>query len=182
MPEQIKIVFVVIGLFFSIFCLILISIYFFQDDKSHKILGEERIVRGDSLSPLIKAGQTIKVFFNYFLYEPIQKDDIVLVKYAGNKDPLIKIVKGLPKDTFSLQKAEDTDGYYIIINDKILKNSEGEKYIVDNRMLSLYVRDYKGVIPADVYLVLGNIPTGSLDATRFGLIDKSDIIAKVEYP
>jgi type IV secretory pathway protease TraF len=47
-------------------------------------------------------------------------------------------------------------------------------------MLSLYEKDYKGVIPENAYLLLGNLIFGSLDSTHFGLIDKSGIVAKVE--
>jgi len=47
-------------------------------------------------------------------------------------------------------------------------------------MLSLYERDYKGVIPENAYLLLGNRASGSVDSTTFGLVDKSGIVAKVE--
>jgi type IV secretory pathway protease TraF len=47
-------------------------------------------------------------------------------------------------------------------------------------MLSLYEKDYKGVIPKNAYLLLGNRISGSVDSTTFGLVEKSDIIAKVE--
>ena len=46
-------------------------------------------------------------------------------------------------------------------------------------MLSLYENDYKGMIPSKAYLILGNLSGGSLDASRFGLIDRSDILGKV---
>jgi type IV secretory pathway protease TraF len=47
-------------------------------------------------------------------------------------------------------------------------------------MLSLYERDYKGIIPENAYLLLGNNISNSIDSTVFGLVDKSGIIAKVE--
>jgi len=46
-------------------------------------------------------------------------------------------------------------------------------------MLSLYERDYKGVIPKNAYLILGNLVEGSLDSSRFGLVGKSDFLGKV---
>jgi len=39
---------------------------------------------------------------------------------------------------------------------------------------------YKGVIPENTYLLLGNRVSGSVDSTTFGLVDKSGIVAKVE--
>jgi hypothetical protein len=47
------------------------------------------------------------------------------------------------------------------------------------RLLSLYEKDYKGIIPEDAYLILGNLPQGSLDSSHFGLVGKKDILGKV---
>jgi len=142
---------------------------------------EERIVRGDSLSPLIKAGDTVQVLFDYYKCNDVKRDDIVLYSYAGNKEPLIKIIKGMPGDKFKLQQAEG--GWHILINGEILRNSEGIPYLISGKryeMLSLYEKDYKGEIPAGAYLLLGNIFSGTLDSTRFGLISKRDILGKIE--
>jgi signal peptidase I len=141
---------------------------------------EEKIVRGNSLEPLIKDGETIEVLFGYYDCHPIQRNDIVVYFYAGNKNPIIKIIKGIPGDKFSLKKTNN--GWYILINGEILKNSENQPYILDERgyrVLSLYEKDYKGIIPEDAYLILGNLPQGSLDSSHFGLVGKKDILGKV---
>lgn len=142
---------------------------------------EERVVRGYSLSPFIKDGETVKFFPRYYDCYAVKREDIVLYNYAGDQDPLIKIVKALPGDKFNLQKADN--GWNIIVNEKVLKNSAGETYLIVNQgyqMLSLYEKDYQGVIPQNAYLLLGNLANGSLDSTRFGLVDKSDILGKAE--
>jgi len=143
---------------------------------------EEHIVRGDSLSGIIESGQTIKVLVGYYQCHEIQRGDIVIYNYAGSADPLIKIVKAVEADSIKLKKSEN--GWNILINGEIAKNSRGEPYIFNEqgyRMLSLYENDYKGIIPKDAALILGNAASGSLDSTRFGLIHKSDILGKVEY-
>lgn len=142
---------------------------------------EERIVKGNSLSPLVKSGQIIKVLFNYYNCYPIDRKDVVLFDYAGNKNSVIKIVKGISGDRFELKELDS--GWNIIINNQIVKNSEDKPYLISGnayKMLSLYERDYNGVIPKDAYLLLGNRISGSVDSTTFGLVDKSGIIAKVE--
>jgi signal peptidase I len=104
---------------------------------------------------------------------------LIVYSYGGNENLLIKIVKGLPGDKFSLQKTEG--GWHILINGKVLKNSENKPYLLDERsyrMLSLYERDYKGVIPENAYLILGNLVSGTLDSTSFGLVGKQDILGK----
>lgn len=142
---------------------------------------EEMIVRGNSLDPLIKPEQTIKAFFDYYNCHEIKREDIVLFNYAGKKNPVIKIVKGISRDKFELRETEG--GWNIIVNNQIVRNSEAKPYLISGnayKMLSLYEKDYKGVIPEDAYLLLGNRVSGSVDSTTFGLVDKSGIIAKVE--
>ena len=143
---------------------------------------EERIVRGDSLSPFIKAGDAVQVLFDYYKCNNVKRDDIVLYSFSGNESPLIKIIKGIPGDKFKLWQTEG--GWHILINKEILKNSEGVPYLVSGKryeMLALYEKDYKGEIPAGAYLLLGNIFSGAVDSTRFGLISKEDILGKIIY-
>lgn len=71
----------------------------------------------------------------------------------------------------------------VSVSGETLKNSQSEPYLLGEggyRILSLYERDYKGIIPPDTYLILGNLASGSLDSTRFGLVGKSDILGKAE--
>ena len=154
-----------------------------SDAEECQILTEERIVRGNSLSPVINSGDTVKILFNYYDCHPIERDDVIVYHYAGNENPIIKIVKGLPGDSYELEETGPGE-WHILINDQILKNSEDKQYsISDNRykMLSLYEDDCQNGIPQNTYLLLGNLASGSQDSTRFGLVDKSDILGKVIY-
>lgn len=141
---------------------------------------EERTVRGDSMAGLIENGQTVKILFGYYDCHSPERGDIIAYKYAANPEPLIKIIKASPGDSFKLEKTNG--GYTMLINNEILKNSQNQPYILDEkgyRLLSLYEHDYKGIIPKNTYLILGNRVGGSLDSSRFGLIDKSDILGKI---
>lgn len=143
---------------------------------------EERIVRGNSLAGLLEPGQTVKILFGFYDCYEIKREDIVLYNYAGNSNPLIKIVKGVSGDKFRLQKTDS--GWNILINGEIVRNSQNQPYVLDGgayKMFSLYERDYARVIPKDAYLILGNLAGGSLDSSHFGLIDKSDILGKVDF-
>lgn len=139
--------------------------------------------RGNSLTPLINPGQTVKLIYGYYDNQSVKREDIVAYNYAGNKAaPIIKIVKAVPGDKWRLEKNNQSDDYQIIVNGQPLKNSEGEFYQIPEakiRMLELYARDYP-ILPENTYLILGNQIAGTLDATRFGLIGKSDIIGRVE--
>ena len=139
---------------------------------------ETVIVRGDSLAPFLLAGQEVKICRGYYRSHPVERNDVVLVDYAGNENDLIKIVKGVAGDRLALQEEDVSRGWNILINGKVLSNSEGRDYVITGKrrkMISLYT----GVIPENVYLILGNVPSGSLDSTRFGLINERQIIARV---
>jgi signal peptidase I len=141
---------------------------------------EIRTVRGNSLEPLVSSGTEIKALFGYYNCHEIKRGDLVLYRYAGDKVPLLKIVKGIPGDSFHLVKNDQGEDN-LIINGKIVVNSQNMPYVFNGnryRMLSLYEDDYKGVIPRNTYLLLGDQANGSVDASVFGLVDKSDIIGK----
>lgn len=144
---------------------------------------EERTVRGDSLSGLVEAGQEVRVLFGYYDCHEVARGDIVAYQHAGNPDPIIKVAKGLPGDRFGLRRARG--GWTILVNGRVAKNSRGRPYLFGEssyRMLSLYESDYGGIIPPGAYLILGNLPGGSLDSSRFGLVAKSEILGKVLIP
>lgn len=154
-----------------------------EDENGCEIQREQLIVRGNSLEPFIQSGREITALLGYYSCNEVKRGDVVLYRYAGNKNLLIKIVRGVPGDTFSFFR-QDGNLYNLYVNEELVRNSEGIPYRFNDqafRMLSLYIRDYKGVIPARAYLILGDQPDGSLDSERFGLVDISDISGKVVY-
>jgi len=141
----------------------------------------DEIVRGQSLSGVIEEGQTVKLLRNFYNCNPVQRGDIIAYNLSGRTEPIIKIVKGLPGDEFKLEQNQ-RGGYNIIINNKILTVSTGAPYELPagrQKMLELYIHDYNGVIPPDAYLIFGNLSSGSLDSTRFGLVGKEGIAGKI---
>jgi len=146
------------------------------------------IVNGDSLRPILEPGQKITHLINYYDCFDIKRDDIIIYPYPGEPDDaIIKLIKGLPGDSFHLRREQITGRWSIIINDEVLINSQGTRYNLahgEHEMLHLYAQSYAksdGLIPKDTYLILGNLPQGSIDSTRFGLVHKDDILGKVAY-
>ena len=141
---------------------------------------KEKIVRGNSLAGLIEDSQIIKIFFDYYDCNEVQRDDVIAYDYPGSSEPIIKIIKAISGDRFDFQEIEG--GWRILINGEILKNSQNQPYLINeqgHKMLSLYQEDYNGVIPEKVYLILGNLTSGTMDSTRFGLVHKNDFLGKV---
>jgi len=142
---------------------------------------EEKIVRGDSMSGVIESGQTVKIFSGYYGCNEAKRGDVVIYSYSDDKNPLIKIIKGIPGDKFGFQKTEL--GQYILLNGEVLKNAQNKSYILNEKsynMLSMYERDYSGTIPSDSYLIMGNLTEGSADSTYFGLVGLKDLLARVD--
>ena len=142
---------------------------------------EERIVQGNSLSGLIDSGSKVRVLKDYYQCNNPLREQVVAYNYSGDKNPIIKIVKGIPGDSWEVFRK--SGGYGILVNGQVLKNSLREEYFISDsqsKMLLLYTSDYP-VIPQDSYLLLGNLVSGSIDSTRFGLVSREDIMGRVVY-
>ena len=134
-------------------------------------------IRGTSMARHIKDGAvvTIKQGAAECIF-PAAHGDAVLFQADSAHIPLIKFLRGLPGDTFSINYGQ------ILINGHVAENSEGVAYqLSDPRaaMIGLYAHDYGGIIPPEMYLVMGENPTGTTDSSRFGLIGRDQIIGKV---
>jgi signal peptidase I len=172
-----------LSLFLGIAFLLAINLYLpicYCEEADIRV--EEKIVRGKSLSPLIEHNDKVRVLFNCYKENEIKRGDIVACNFSGNEALLIKIVKAVPGDTFHISKNENKY-WHLFINNKICRNSEDKPYLIDEqgaKMILLYEKGCNGVIPQNAYLILGNLVYGSRDSTRFGLVSRDDIIAKVE--
>jgi signal peptidase I len=148
-----------------------------EGDASCDIRFEEKAVRGVSLRGILEDGEHVLLAYNYYDCNDVELGDIIAYSYGGREVPVIKMVKGQPGDTLSLERQPNNTSV-IAINGHLLKNSFGEIYALSEKGSKL-LRLYEGIIPDEAYLILGNTAHGSLDSTRFGLVHKSDIIGKV---
>jgi len=97
---------------------------------------------------------------------------------ANRRAPAIKRAVGLPGDRFTLR-----DDGRIFINGKEAKTPRGESYKLSGnrlKLLRLYEADHKGIIPPNLYLLMGDVPTGGLDSSQIGLVPRDEIIGVVE--
>lgn len=148
--------------------------------KDCKITEEQRVVRGESLAGVLENGNKVRVEFDYYNCKDVNRGDIVIYHYAGSVDPLVKIVKAIPGDKWDLKPSGNS--WNIIVNGEALKTAQGAPYLVGGHgylILFPYLRDYKGIMPGNTYIILGNNANGSLDSTSFGLVDKGDFLGKV---
>ena len=118
-------------------------------------------VDGDSMNPTLSNNQILllnKMDKNY------KRFDVIVFNHNGNK--LVKRIIGLPGD-----KVTYTDNK-LYINDKLIK----EKYTRKN------TDDFTSdKVPSDMYFVLGDNRSNSLDSRYIGFISKSDIEGVVNF-
>lgn len=96
----------------------------------------------------------------------IKRFDIIVIKFQN--EHIIKRVIGLPGETV---KYEDKKLY---VNNQIIDD------VIDNETsdFSTYDLTSNGIIPKDMYFVLGDNRNNSADSRTIGLIDKKDILGK----
>lgn len=151
-------------------------------EVSCPLSSESRVVRGFSMEPLFFAGDALTISFGWYVCHVPVRNDAVLVSFAGNRVPLLKRIRGIPGDTFQILTLPTGEGEFFL-NDEILKNIRGEAYRIPPVRASLwrlYEAEFHGVIPTDKFFVLGEIPTGSLDSSRFGFVSRDDLLGRVE--
>lgn len=144
-----------------------------------------KTIRGHSMEPLLQDGTEVFTRMGYYACHVPARGDIVIARLAHDHDPIIKQIKAIPGDTLVVVPADTTDVFYLEINEQRVSNSTGKPYVFDTAradMLRLYSRDYQGSLPEGAYLILGDQPFGTLDSTRFGLIDRENLLGKVERP
>jgi len=145
-------------------------------------------VSGSSMSPLFISGDSVTALEDYYKYNSVKREDIVIHRYSPDENPIMKTIKGIAGDTLALQQIINKDtgvgkeAWNIIINSKALTNSQNQKYEISMegyKRLSLYINDYNGIIPEGTVLLMGEQSYGSFDATKIGLTAVSDLVGKV---
>ena len=135
------------------------------------------IVRGDSMDSTLKDGEVLFLSKIHYQVSDIQRFDIVVVEDLDD-DLIIKRVIGLPGDS-----VEYRDGI-LYINGEVVEEEytdyESENFDVDS-ICEINDIECDGIIPDDMYLVLGDNREVSADSRVKGLIKKEKILGKTIF-
>lgn len=135
------------------------------------------VVRGDSMYSTLEDGEVLFLSKINYRIEDIERFDIVVVKDIDN-DLIIKRVIGLPGDS-----VEYKDGT-LYINDLRIEEDytdyEMEDFDVDS-ICRITDINCNGIIPDDMYLVLGDNRGVSADSRVKGLINRKQILGKTIF-
>ena len=132
------------------------------------------IVRGDSMYNTLEDGEVLFLSKITYQVSDIKRFDIVVVKDLDN-DLIIKRVIGLPGDNI-----EYKDGILYINNEEIKEDYTDyimEDFDIDS-ICKITNLECNGIIPDNMYLVLGDNREVSADSRVKGLINKEQILGK----
>ncbi|PIR88124.1 MAG: signal peptidase I [Candidatus Harrisonbacteria bacterium CG10_big_fil_rev_8_21_14_0_10_45_28] len=172
-----------VAIIFSILIVIGISALLLGQISSAKncqMKTKEFVISGTSMSGIIESGERVQVEMGFYTCNEIKRGDVVVHQFSPDKDPLIKMVRAIPGDTWGFEVGNKDIN--LVVNGEILLNSKGQAYKISEGsmgLLKLYYDEHDGKIPLGAYMILGNKASGSFDSTRFGLVSKNDILGKV---
>ena len=127
-------------------------------------------VVGSSMSPTLKDQDVVILNKIHYRIFGIKRFDVVALKYNDTKY-LIKRIIGMPGDEIEYKNN------ILYINGIGIKEKFLDEEVI-TKDFSLSDLGYTK-IPDDMYLVLGDNRTNSLDSRKIGLISKKDILGKV---
>lgn len=135
------------------------------------------IVRGDSMYSTLKDGEVLLLSKITYRVSNIERFDIVVIKDSDN-DLIIKRVIGLPGDKIEYQNGT------LYINDEAIEE-EYTNYIMEDfdvdSICEITFLECNGIIPDNMYLVLGDNRKVSADSRVKGLIKEEKILGKAVF-
>ena len=134
-------------------------------------------VRGTSLLPLFNPGDKLTLELGYYNCRPPKRDELVIHRLKDRD--IVKIIKAVPGDRVSIAPCERAR--CIAVNDSLARTSDGDPYYVtpqEERLLSMYEKDYNGMLPAKALLILSNRAAGTIDSRSFGLVSVNDLVGR----
>jgi len=123
-------------------------------------------VNGDSMNNTLKNKDVMILNKTRYYFNDIERFDIVVVDIGTEK--IIKRVIGLPGESIEYEHN------ILYVNGKRIEENFDHKKTNDFSIEELGVKS----IPDDMYLVLGDNRTNSLDSRIIGLIPKKEILGK----
>jgi len=188
-------------LYILVIGIILTTLWAFQKKKSGSIVnkpeqsssiftcpnGEEKLIVPDPhMAGVIEPGTKITLYRDFHGCSPLKKGDLVYFRYHSERDPVIRIVRGMPGDRFEVVKDPKETGWKIRVNDEFLKDGKGEDLIYGAPQftppLGLAAISHKNIIGENEVILMTNSSSGKFDSTLMGLISVHDIIGKVAIP
>lgn len=127
--------------------------------------------------------KTHRLIPNWYACHPVERGDLVYLRFSDRISPVARKVYGIPNDSFQLSFNEQHQGWEIKINGELLKDREKKTFVFGSKnppLLSLYERSMKGILTAKSFIVFSETSPGDADSGSLGVVNVDDFIGKIE--
>jgi len=136
----------------------------------------------DFMNGIVSKGGKVKVFKNFYNCNLPKREDLVLLRFSDQIEPVVRKIMGVPGDKYSVDEIPGKKGAWTItINDKIVKSNEEDFVIKSNTVppLRTYQISRNGILKSDEYIVLSNTSPSISDSSNLGLFSKKVLAGRV---
>ena len=141
------------------------------------------VMKDSHLNGLVNKNDPIKVLKDFYKCNTVKRNDLVYFRISPPIEPVVRVVYGLPGDNFKVEETDIKNQWHLFINEKRVE-IDGSPYFIQSRHtppLRTYQVSRKGVLGANEYIILSNVPPGLSDSSNLGLIKSNSFEGKV-YP
>jgi len=150
-----------------------------QKQDSCDVSSIKKRVSGTSMEPMIRNGDTVLFFPEYYneCDTRPKKGDLVVYDFFGRNTPLIKKVIATEFDHIEIIRGR------LIINGKEVKNSGGVSYIFSSAEIHMLTKALEddNVLPEKSLVLLGDNVSNSQDSRTFGIVNERDVRGKFDF-
>lgn len=122
----------------------------------------EYTISGESMTPLIKNGEKVRVLDNYYgCTGKVGRGDIIIYQSSTTRGDIIKQIRAIPGDAVVFKDSST------FINGEILKNSAGQEYNFSQNeklILTAYLQD--GKLQPGSFFAFGDNTQNSIDSRK----------------
>lgn len=136
------------------------------------------------LSGLVEKGDVLKVLIGYYNCNDIKDGDLVYFRISPPIEPVVKIVYGLPGDTFEVVETDIEAEWHIKINGSLVMAGSSPYFIKSRHTppLKTYQISRNGILGKDEYIILSNVPPGLSDSSNLGIVKRKAFEGRVFIP
>lgn len=186
--------FIYIAIGITILVLIIMSIYFWPQkpepiakhpyDFSGPCPGETTTEKMNDIymRGILEKDQEYKLEHNWYWCKPVERGDLVLLKFSDKFPPIVRKVYGIPKDKFEVVYDKSHMSWKIKIQNEWLSVNNEIYYFgtAAKTLLKQYEEGRHGILGEREILVFTNIHPGITDSTTLGIVNLNDVVGRVQ--
>lgn len=142
------------------------------------------IMRSQQMRGVIESGETYDVRLHYYDCNEVGINDIVAFEISNDAGWIVKTVKGLPGQEVELVENKGFGAWSIKVDGEYVLQSDGApvyfgRYPLKSP-LGLYLKRHNNRLAANHHLVFSAVSPGINDSGILGVVDRQQILGKVE--